>query len=65
MSSKHTSNNTAVTLGLVLLSVLASIGLILFEGMDAGVLVFVGYLVIAAISSAFKDKRYYSRRALG
>lgn len=65
MNTNRASNNATVTLSLVLLSVLASIGLILFEGMDAGVLFFVGYLVIAVISSTFKDKRYSSRRALG
>lgn len=65
MSTNHADNHAAVTVGLVLISILASISLILFEGMDAGVLFFAGYLVIAAISSAFKDKRYSSRRALG
>jgi hypothetical protein len=65
MSKNYTSNNTAVTLSLVLICILASAGLILFEGMNVGILFFAGYLVVAVISGALKDKRYYSRRALG
>ena len=65
MSTNYGSKNTVTTLSLVLICVLASVSLILFEGMNAGILFFTGYLVIATISSAFKDKRYYSRKALG
>ncbi|MBY0452233.1 hypothetical protein SAMN06296273_1864 [Nitrosomonas ureae] len=64
MSKKHVSSST-ILFSFVLVSVLASIGLILFEGMHAGILFFAGYLVVAAIGSTFKDKRYSSRRALG
>jgi len=64
MSKKHTSGST-ILFSFVLVSVLASIGLILFEGMHEGILFFAGYLVVAAISSTYKDKRYSSRRALG
>ncbi|GKS68397.1 hypothetical protein W03_04010 [Nitrosomonas sp. PY1] len=64
MSTKKASSPTVLFI-FVLLSVLASIGLILFEGMHAGILVFVGYFVVAAISSIFRDKRYYIRRTLG
>ena len=64
MSKKHVSSST-ILFSFVLVSVLASIGLILFEGMDVGILFFVGYLIVAAVSSIFKDKRYFSRRALG
>lgn len=65
MSTNHVSNNTAILFMFVFISVLASIGLVLFEGMHTSVLFFVGYLVIAAISSIFKDKKYSARRALG
>jgi hypothetical protein len=65
MSRNYMSNNTAVTLSLVLICVLASAGLILFEGMNVGISLFTGYLVVAIVSGALKDKRYYSRRALG
>lgn len=67
MNTNHqTSNNSRVTaLGLVLICFLASVGFVLFEGTNTGILFFTGYLVIAAISGAFKDKRYSSRRALG
>jgi len=64
MSKKHTGSST-ILFSFVLVSVLASIGLILFEGMHEGILFFAGYLVVAAISSTYKDKRYSSRRALG
>lgn len=64
MSTNHVSS-TAILFSFVLLSVLASIGLVLFEGMNAGILFFTGYLVVATISGALKDKRYSSRRALG
>ena len=64
MSKKHVSSST-ILFSFVLVSVLASIGLILFEGMHEGILFFVGYLVVAAISSTYKDKRYSSRRVLG
>jgi len=63
MSTHYAGNNTAITLGLVLICVLASVALILFEGMSTGILFFTGYLVIATISSAFKNKRYSLRRA--
>ena len=64
MNTKHVSSS-AILFSLVLLSVLASIGLILFEGLHVGILFFAGYLVVAAIISTFKDKRYSPRRALG
>lgn len=64
MSKKHVSSS-AILFSFVLLSVLASIGLIMFEGMHVGILFFVGYFVVAAIISTYKDKRYFSRRALG
>lgn len=63
MSTNYVGNNIAITFGLVLICVLASAGLILFEGMSTGILFFTGYLVIATISSAFRNKRYSSRRA--
>ncbi|MBX3616195.1 hypothetical protein [Nitrosomonas sp.] len=64
MSKKHVSNS-AILFSFVLLSVLASIGLVVFEEMHVGILFFAGYLVVAAISSTYKDKRYFPRRALG
>lgn len=63
MSTNYVGNNTAITLGLVLICVLTSAGLILFEGMSTGILFFTGYLVIATISSTFRNKRHSSRRA--
>lgn len=65
MSKNYVSHNTTIALSLALICVLASVSLIVFEGMNTGILLFTGYLVIAAISSAFKDKKYYSRRAWG
>ncbi|MER0170765.1 MAG: hypothetical protein DU489_09205 [Nitrosomonas sp.] len=65
MSKNNVSHNTAIALSLALICVLASVSLIVFEGMNTGILFFTGYLVIAAVSSAFKDKKYYSRRAWG
>ncbi|PTQ86502.1 hypothetical protein [Nitrosomonas ureae] len=65
MRNNLVNNNKAITLSLVLICVLASVGLIFLEGMNVGIVFFAGYMVIATISSAFKDKRYYSRRALG
>lgn len=65
MNKNYVSHNTAIALSLALICVLASVSLVLFEGMSAGILFFTGYLVIAAVSSAFKDKKYYSRRAWG
>lgn len=65
MSKNYIGHNMAIPLSLALICVLASVSLILFEGMSAGILFFTGYLVIAAVSSAFKDKKYYSRRAWG
>lgn len=64
MSTKHGSTST-ILFSFVLLSVLAAIGLVLFEEMHVGIFFFAGYLVVAAISGTFKDKRYFSRRALG
>lgn len=64
MSKKHVSTST-VLFSFVLLAVLASIGLIMFEGMHVGILFFAGYLVVAAIISTYKDRKYFSRRALG
>ena len=65
MSKNYVRHNTAIAISLALICVLASVSLVLFEGMSAGILFFTGYLVIAAVSSAFKDKKYYSRRAWG
>ncbi|SOD17760.1 hypothetical protein [Nitrosomonas ureae] len=65
MRNNLVNNNKAITLSLVLICVLASVGLIFLEGMNVGIVFFAGYMVIATISSAFKDKRYYSRRVLG
>jgi hypothetical protein len=64
MITKQATSPTVLS-SFVLLSVIAAIGLMMFEGMHAGILFFVGYLVVAAISSVFKGKKYYSRRALG
>ncbi|WP_292913206.1 hypothetical protein [Nitrosomonas sp.] len=64
MNINHATNNIVTNLGLVLICVLASIGFVLFEGISTGILFFTGYFVIAAVSSAFKEKRYFARRAL-
>lgn len=61
MRTKQISSSTVINLGLVLLSVLASIGLILFVDMPAGALFFLGYWIIAGVSSIFKNKRYSCR----
>ena len=54
------SSSTVIILGFVLFSVLASIGLILSVDMPTGVLFFLGYWIIAAVSSIFKNKGYFS-----
>ncbi|MDV6345569.1 hypothetical protein [Nitrosomonas sp. Is37] len=64
MRTNQASNNTTISLSLVLLSVLASIGLILFGDMSTGALFPVGYLIVAAISSTFKNRRYSSPRVV-
>lgn len=52
-----------IAIGLISICTLASIGLIFFEEMSTGILLFTGYFVIATILSIFKDKRYSLRRA--
>ncbi|SDX16577.1 hypothetical protein [Nitrosomonas communis] len=64
MKTNQVSRNTVISLSLVLLSVLASIGLILFVDVPTGALFFLGYWIIAAISSTFKNKRYSSPRVI-
>lgn len=65
MYTNHESDNATTTLGLVLICFLALVSFVLFVGVNAGALFFIGYLAIAAISSTLRDKRYSSRRALG
>lgn len=66
MNTSHVSNNATTTaLGLVQICFLVLVSLVLFVGVDTGILFFTGYLAIAAISSTLRDKRYSSRRALG
>jgi hypothetical protein len=58
------SSSAVIILGLVLLSVLASIGLILLVDMPTGALFFMGYLIIATVSGIFKNKGCSSPRAV-
>jgi hypothetical protein len=64
MNTHEVSRNTAITLSLVLLSVLASISVILLVDVPTGALFFLGYWIIAATSSIFKNKRYSSPRVI-
>jgi hypothetical protein len=64
MNTYAVSRNTVITLSFVLLSVLASISVILLVDVPTGALFFLGYWIIAATSSVFKNKRYSSPRAL-
>lgn len=56
------NSSTAMKISFVVLSVIASIGLILFGDLPTGAVLFLGYLIIAVISSTFKSKRYTSTR---
>lgn len=64
MKTHEISRNSVITLSLVLLSVLASVSLILLVNVPTGALFFLAYWIIAAISSVFKNKRYSSPRVL-
>ncbi|SFJ08684.1 hypothetical protein SAMN05428978_11008 [Nitrosomonas sp. Nm34] len=64
MKTHEVSRNSVIFLSLVLLSVLASVSLILLVNVPTGALFFLAYWIIAAISSVFKNKRYSSPRVL-
>jgi hypothetical protein len=55
------SSRSVIKLSLILLSILASISLILLVDMPTGALFFLIYWIIAAVSSIFKNKRYSCR----